>query len=182
MSSWPRSTALFVIATIIVVVLAFVYFKPQAPQVSGPRVAVGSAAPSFTMPALEGGTSSLRAYRGRIVFLNLWATWCPPCRAEMPDLERFYQHYKSHDVVVLGIDQGESRTTVGMFVHSLGVKYPILLDKNQQYAPVFGAIGLPTSAIISPSGVVVKAFDGALAYPQMVAAIKPVLLAAAGNH
>lgn len=114
--------------------------------------------------------------------MNLWATWCPPCRAEMPDLQRFYQHYKSRDVVVLGIDQGESAQTVRMFAASLGVRYPILLDARQQYGRAYAAVGLPTTVIVSPAGKVINAFDGALSYGQMVAAVNPALALAAENH
>lgn len=100
----------------------------------------------------------------------------------MPDLQRLYQHYKSRDVVVLGIDQGESAQAVRMFVRSLGVHYPILLDTQQQYGRVYEAVGLPTSVVISPQGTVIKAFDGALSYDRMVAAVKPVIALTAKNH
>ncbi len=100
----------------------------------------------------------------------------------MPDLQRFYQRYKSRNVVVLGIDQGEPAQTVRTFARSLGVHYPILLDTRQQYGRAYAALGLPTSVIISPAGKVVKAFDGELSYDQMVAAVKPVLAVASENH
>jgi thiol-disulfide isomerase/thioredoxin len=107
--------------------------------------------------------------------MNLWATWCPPCRAEMPDLQRLYQTYRSRDVVVLGVDQGESGTRAAAFAQSLGIHYPILIDEQQQYGRVYAALGMPTTIVVDQDGIVVRGFDGALSYDQMVEAISPLV-------
>lgn len=107
--------------------------------------------------------------------MNLWASWCPPCRAEMPDLQRLYADYAKKNVVVLGVDQGESPQRASAFAQSLGIHYPILVDEQQQYGRVYAALGLPTTIVVNPSGVVVRGFDGPLSYPQMVGAITPLL-------
>lgn len=107
--------------------------------------------------------------------MNLWATWCPPCRAEMPDLQRLYEAYKNRNVVVLGVDQGESASRVAAFAKSLDIHYPILLDQSQQYGRVYAALGLPTTVVVDPQGIVMRAFDGPLSYPQMVDAITPLI-------
>jgi thiol-disulfide isomerase/thioredoxin len=161
-------------AIIIAVVLA-VYFRGGPPQASGPAALQGQSAPSFAVPMLAGSTSGLGSYRGHVVVMNLWASWCPPCRAEMPDLQRLYQDYKSRNVVVLGVDQGESAQRVAAFAQSLGIHYPILLDQQQQYGRVYAALGLPTTIVVSADGIVVRGFDGPLSYPQMVAAVTPLL-------
>lgn len=161
-------------ALIVGVVLA-VYFRGGGSQASGPAALAGRQAPSFAVPALSGSTSGLDTYRGRVVVMNLWASWCPPCRAEMPDLQHLYQSYKSKNVVVLGVDQGESAQRVAAFAQSLGIHYPILLDEQQQYGRVYAALGLPTTIVVSPQGTVVRGFDGPLSYPQMVAAVTPLL-------
>lgn len=161
-------------ALIVGVVLA-VYFRGGGSQASGPAALAGQQAPSFAVPALGGATSGLDRYRGRVVVMNLWASWCPPCRAEMPDLQHLYQSYKSKNVVVLGVDQGESAQRVSAFAQSLGIHYPILLDEQQQYGRVYAALGLPTTIVVSPQGTVVRGFDGPLSYPQMVAAVTPLL-------
>lgn len=139
---------------------------------TGPAALAGQPAPSFTVPALEGGTSGIAAYRGRIVVMNLWASWCPPCRAEMPDLERLYAAYRAENVVVVGIDQGESPSKVSAFARALGITYPILLDQQQQYGRVYAALGLPTTILVDRNGVVVRGFDGPLSYEQMVSAVR----------
>jgi peroxiredoxin len=152
-----------------------VYFRGGGSQASGPGALQGQSAPSFAVPALNGTPSGLDAYRGHIVVMNLWASWCPPCRAEMPDLQRLYESYKSRNVVVLGVDQGESAERVGAFAQSLGIHYPLLVDQQQQYGRVYAALGLPTTILIDAQGVVVRGFDGPLAYSQMVAAVTPLL-------
>jgi peroxiredoxin len=93
----------------------------------------------------------------------------------MPDLQRLYASYKARNVVVLGVDQGESAQRVSAFAQSLGIHYPILLDQQQQYGRVYAALGLPTTIVVNAQGVVVHGFDGPLSYPQMVAALTPLL-------
>ncbi|MHB8177021.1 MAG: TlpA family protein disulfide reductase [Vulcanimicrobiaceae bacterium] len=142
---------------------------------AGPSGMVGRMAPSYALMTTHGARRSLRAYRGRVVVLNLWATWCPPCRAEMPDLERLWLVDRARGLVVLGVDQGEGTKRVAEFARSLDVTYPVLLDQRQRYGRAVGALGLPTTLIIDRSGRVVRAFDGALTYSQMRAAVDPVL-------
>ncbi len=165
----------WIAGALIIAVVAVVYFHGGVSQAAGPQALAGRTAPSFAVPDLSGTTSQLGVYRGRVVVMNLWASWCPPCRAEMPDLQRFYQSYKSRNVVVLGVDQGESAERTAAFAKSLGIHYPILLDQQQQYGRVYAALGLPTTIVIDPKGVVVRGFDGPLTYPQLVAAIAPLI-------
>ena len=119
-------------AAVIAAVVIAVYFRGGGSQVSGPAALQGQPAPSFAVPVLGGTRSALRAYRGHVVVMNLWASWCPPCRAEMPDLQRLYQTYRTRNLVVLGVDQGESAERVAAFAQSLDIHYPILLDQQQQ--------------------------------------------------
>ncbi len=166
----------WIAGAIIVGIVLWQVFRPQGgAQASGPAALQGQEAPSFSVPDLNGSSSALDAYRGRVVVMNLWASWCPPCRAEMPDLQRLYAAYKTRDVIVLGVDQGESAQRVNAFAQSLGIHYPILLDQQQQYGRVYAALGLPTTIVVNPQGVVVRGFDGPLSYAQMVAAVTPLL-------
>lgn len=172
-----RANWLYWIAgALIVAVVLWQMFRPQGGSSgTGPAALQGQVGPSFPVAALSGSTSGLDAYRGKIVVMNLWASWCPPCRAEMPDLQHLYQAYEARNVVVLGVDQGESAQTVAAFARSLGIHYPLLLDQQQQYGRVYAALGLPTTIVVNPQGVVVRGFDGPLSYPQMVAAVTPLL-------
>ncbi|MBV8748441.1 MAG: TlpA family protein disulfide reductase, partial [Candidatus Eremiobacteraeota bacterium] len=117
---------------------------------------------------------SLARHRGQVVLMNLWATWCPPCREEMPTLERFAREHAG-TVVVLGVDQGESADAAAAFARERGVTFPILVDEQQQYGRAYAALGLPTSVIVDRSGHVVKGVDGAMTLEQMRDAVAPLL-------
>lgn len=149
---------------------ALVHHHFARPQILKP----GDRLVPLAVTSLEGANATLLP-AGRPQLLNVFATWCPPCRAEMPDLQRLYQAYAPREVVVLGVDQGESAQRVAAFAQSLGIHYPILLDQQQQYGRVYAALGLPTTIVVNQQGVVVRGFDGPLSYPQMVAAITPLL-------
>ena len=181
--TWDRSTKAIVKwllaagGVLIVAVVLKQYFPAGNPQTTQIAIA-GKAAPSFDVPSIDGKRASLGAYRGRVVVMNLWATWCPPCRAEMPDLERLYETYRSRGLVVVGINQGESRQRAAAFAQSLRIRYPIWLDDQQQYGRTYIAMGLPTTVIINRSGgAVLPGFDGPLTYAQMKSAIAPLLRA-----
>lgn len=163
-------------AALIVAIVLKQYFPSGDPQTTQNAIA-GKVAPSFAVPSIDGKRQSLSVYRGHTVVMNLWATWCPPCRAEMPDLERLYETYRARGLVVIGINQGESRQRAAAFAQSLRIRYPIWLDDQQQYGRTYIAIGLPTTIIIDPSGVAVRGFDGPLTYGQMKAAIAPLVRA-----
>ncbi len=136
---------------------------------------VGHSVPSFTVPLLAGGSGSLYGYRDHAVLANLWATWCPPCRHEMPALERLYRTYRAQGFLVVGIDQGENDARVAAFVKKVGVTYPILMDHDQQYGQAFQALGLPTSVFIGRDGTVATTFDGELPFEVMEKNTKLVL-------
>ncbi|MGZ3495991.1 MAG: TlpA family protein disulfide reductase [Vulcanimicrobiaceae bacterium] len=161
-------------AVIIVAVLAVYFRSGGSAKSGGPEALAGQPAPSFTIADVSGKPQALQAYRGHVVVMNLWASWCPPCRAEMPDLQRLYEAYKTRNVVVLGVNQGESPERARTFAQSLGIHFPILIDQQQQYGRVYAALGLPTTIVIDPQGTVVRGFDGPLSYDQMVAAVKPL--------
>jgi thiol-disulfide isomerase/thioredoxin len=143
----------------------------------GPGSLAGAPAASYEVKRLDGRTDALGRYRGSVVVMNLWATWCPPCREEMPALQQFYAENKAKGVVVLGIDQGESAQAAGAFVRDHGVTFPILLDVDQQYGGTYAAIGLPTTVIVDRSGHVVRGIDGPLTLAAMREAVAPALRA-----
>jgi cytochrome c biogenesis protein CcmG/thiol:disulfide interchange protein DsbE len=169
---WMWLAVLFAVALVAVVVFAYL---PSGSGANGPAALVGKPGPSFAVVDMAGRPASLADYRGKIVVLNLWASWCPPCRAEMPDLERLYRDYAKRGVVVLGVDQGEAADRARTFATSLGITYPVLIDDAQQYGRVYAALGLPTTIVVDRTGVVAQAFDGALSYAQMRAAVEPLV-------
>jgi thiol-disulfide isomerase/thioredoxin len=143
----------------------------------GPGSLAGAPAVSYEVKRLDGRADALARYRGSVVVMNLWATWCPPCREEMPALQQFYAQNKAKGVVVLGVDQGESAQAAGVFAREVGVTFPILLDADQQYGRSYAAIGLPTTVIVDRSGHVVRGIDGQLTLAAMREAVAPALRA-----
>ncbi|HEX3369828.1 MAG TPA: TlpA disulfide reductase family protein [Candidatus Cybelea sp.] len=147
------------------------YFFSQPANVNGPSSAAGRPAPVFTLRDDLGRRVSLTQYRGSIVVMNLWASWCPPCRAEMPDLQKLADSYGPRGVEVVGINEGESPQRARAFAGSLGIRFPIWIDSAEQYGRTYTALGLPTTVIVDRRGVVVRGFDGALTLDQMRAAV-----------
>jgi peroxiredoxin len=141
----------------------------------GPASLTGAPAVSYTIPRVDGRMDSLAAHKGSIVLMNFWATWCPPCKEEMPALEQLYRRDGSRGLVILGIDQGESKATAGKFASEHGVTFPILVDADQQYASSYVSIGLPTTVLVGRDGHVVKGIDGAQTLAQFEALVEPLL-------
>jgi peroxiredoxin len=142
---------------------------------SAPSALAGETAPAYPLAGTSGGTVTLANYRGRVVVMNLWASWCPPCRAEMPDLERLYRLDANRGLVILGVNEGESKDRAATFARSLGITFPIALDEQQQYGRVYAALGLPTTVVVGRDGKIVRGFDGQLTYGQMTDAVGPLL-------
>lgn len=109
-------------------------------------------APDFALKDLNGDTHKLSDYRGQVVLLNFWATWCPPCRREMPSMERAWQQFKDQDMVILAVDVGEDLDTVYTFLADYPVSFPLLLDEEAEVVRKFPVRGLPTSYVIGPDG------------------------------
>lgn len=112
------------------------------------------AAPGFTLEDMDEDKFSLKDYRGKVVLLNFWATWCPPCRREMPSMERLHQNFKGKDFVVLAINQMEDGDHVFAFTGQLEVDptFTILFDKDSTVSRAYRVQGLPTSYLIDKQG------------------------------
>jgi thiol-disulfide isomerase/thioredoxin len=142
---------------------------------SGPATLAGAPAVSYPIKRLDGTTDAVDRYRGKVVVLNLWATWCAPCRDETPALERLYKEERSRGLVVLGVDQGESASKAAAFANEFGLHYPVLVDEEQLYGRAYSSIGLPTTVIIDRQGRIVRGIDGAMTLAQMREAVAPAL-------
>jgi thiol-disulfide isomerase/thioredoxin len=160
-----------VLGAVVVVAILAPFFVPVANRPTGPAGLTGEAVPLLTLRSLTGSPVSLAQYRGKVVLVNLWASWCPPCRAEMPELQRFFEAYGSRGVAVVGLNQGESAQRAAEFASSLRIRFPIWLDERQQYGREFLALGLPTTVVIGRDGIIVRGYDGALTLAQMRAAV-----------
>ena len=123
----------------------------------GGPVRVGAAAPTYAAEVLDGERTSLAQLRGRPVLLNVWATWCHPCREEIPALEQLHQTYGGRGLQVVGvsIDQGGNEQGIREFLQQLGASYTIWLDPEGEVETVFSTVGVPNTFLIDPRGKVV---------------------------
>ena len=129
---------------------------------------IGNIAPDFQLTTLDGEEVSLSDYRGKHVLINFWATWCPPCRAEMPDMEEFYLN---NDVIVLAVNLTDAEPSVQQvqdFVDEFYLSFPILLDETISVATTYEIHPIPTSFLVDSNGVIQNKAFGALTYDQMV--------------
>jgi peroxiredoxin len=135
----------------------------ERPQESPQVVRVGSIAPDFTLENMQGEKVSLAQLRGKVVIVNFWATWCPPCRAEMPSMEVLHQTFKDDDFVMLAINvEKNGRETVTGFLRESPYSFPILLDDRSKAQNLYGVFQYPVSFIVDRSGMVVKKVTGAV--------------------
>ncbi len=108
--------------------------------------------PDFSAVSPDGKKVSLKDFRGKIVFLNFWASWCEPCRDEMPAMERLYQEFKNKNFVVLAVSVKDRKQDAIDFAKELKLSYPVALDPEGQVGLLYGAWGLPTTYLIGPKG------------------------------
>ena len=126
------------------------------------RPAEPAAAPDFTITTLEGRPTHLREFRGKLVLLNFWATWCAPCLHEMPSMERLYQTFKQTDFVLLAVSMDRQGEEVAKpFVNNLQLTFPILLDRTLEVSRQYSVRGLPTTYLIDPDGLLIGVVIGA---------------------
>lgn len=140
---------------------------PSGANSVGPRV--GQLAPDFTLTDLNGNRTSLSDFRGKRVFINFWATWCPPCREEMPAIELFHQEYKDRDVVVIGVDLYESEEDVRQYVQDGGYSWIFVIDTTGEVTRDYRVTGIPTSFFLDRDGVIRAVTTGAMTKKDMEA-------------
>lgn len=115
----------------------------------------GNLAPDVELVALDGIVQRLSEFRGQVVFLNFWATWCPPCQKEMPSMEKMYRDYRDQGFVILAVSVGESKDTVRNFVDEYGLSFPVYLDRSKDVYGEFNRTnGIPQTYIIDRQGVI----------------------------
>jgi peroxiredoxin len=112
----------------------------------------GPLAPDFELTDIDDNMHRLSDYRGKVVIVNFWATWCPPCRFELPSMEKLWQAVQKEGVVMLAINIGEDADTIFTFTADYPVTFPLLLDRDSSVIQKYPVLGVPTSFIIDPRG------------------------------
>jgi len=136
--------------------------KQVTPSEAGTKAAVGEAAPDFVLASVDGKDVRLSDYRGRVVLLNFWATWCPPCRSEMPSIESLNRKMNGYDFVILAVSIDSFKTSqLKNIVSPNHYTFTILHDPEQKVADIYLISGIPTTYIIDKDGVIVDKSIGA---------------------
>lgn len=155
--------------SILVFLIGYAIYNTVIPSNAKVGVTEGNAAPDFELTTLDGEKMSLSDLKGKKVLVNFWATWCPPCRSEMPDMQQIYDEYDD-DVVIAAVNLTSSESsvdTVESFVNELSLTFPILLDEKGKVNNEYEVLSYPTSYFIDEEGIIKTKFVGALSYDQM---------------
>jgi len=121
----------------------------------------------FTLEDLKGNAVKLSSLKGKKIFLNFWATWCPPCKAEMPDIEKLYQETKDSGLVILAVNVGENKKTVQDFMDANNYSFTALLDVKGEVSRLYQVTGIPTSYFIDTEGFLGDGTTGAISLEAM---------------
>jgi len=132
-------------------------------------------APKLDLVDLNGEEVSLEDYLGKVILVNNWATWCPPCREEMPTLEAYYQTHKGQGFVLIGIEAGEPAEEVAEFIDQYKISFPIWLDPENRAISGFRNMALPSSYVINPEGSIVLGWTGAVTQESLEKYVTPLL-------
>jgi peroxiredoxin len=140
-----------------------------------PPVELNQPAPELSLFDLDGNQVSLSDYRGQVVLLNNWATWCPPCRLEMPEFQAYFETYKDQDFHILAVEAGQPEEDVRAFVEQEGLEFTILLDPGNLSMSAFQQSTLPNSFIIDRQGQLRLAWIGAINRSTLERYLTPLL-------
>lgn len=160
-------------ALLLILMLMLLRPEPAAPQITiqpspdGPAVIapeshmlgqqvpqIGEPAPDFSFTMPDGSEMKLSDYRGQKVIINFWASWCAPCKAEMPDIQRVYDAHREDGLVVLAVNREEDLATIQQFVAEVGISFPVVANMDGDISQQYGALGLPTTFFINTDGTV----------------------------
>ncbi|HZQ07578.1 MAG TPA: TlpA disulfide reductase family protein [Anaerolineae bacterium] len=156
---WSNTRSYLLIALFIAFGIAWTWFN-RLPKVNASDAARTVAphtnfmAPTFTLQSITSETLDLDALKGKVLLVNFWATWCPPCRAEMPAIDKAYRANKDAGFVVLAVDQQEDPRVVKAFGEKYNLTFPLLLDRDGSVNVLYGVSALPTSYFVDRRGVI----------------------------
>ena len=127
---------------------------------------INAKASDFTLKDLSGRSIALSSFKGKVVLLNFWATWCPPCRAEMPGLNKLYNELKNRGFVIVAVSTDRSISQVKDFLEKNKVDFPVLFDENRTAAKLYRVFSMPTTFLIDRNGTVIEKFYGEYSWTE----------------
>lgn len=165
-----RMSLVLVFGGIALVVLAVIVILT-----AGGSASAGTSQYDFTLQALGGGTLSLADYEGKIVLVNFWATWCPPCKAEMPELHQYYLEHADQGFVMIAVNVNETPSLAESFITQNGYTFPVAFDSGGTVAQQYGVSGMPTSVVFDGDGEVIFRQSGMISTQVLDAQVTPLL-------
>ncbi len=149
----------------------------EARQVGLQPVKTGTKLIDFELESLDGSMVKLSSYKGKVVFLNFWATWCPPCIEEMPSMQKLYDHFKDRGLEMIAVNLQEDKAAVKKFFDKHGLTFTAVLDKTGRVGSQYGARNIPTTYIIDRDGFVIAGTIGGKEWytPEMIGFFESLL-------
>ncbi len=166
---------LVILAGLIIYSLLFYPLEapPAVDKPTTPNSSQVDLAPDFSLTDLDGNTVSLSDFRGqKNVYLNFWASWCGPCKLEMPDIQEIHNEYEDKDLIVLTINVGEGQNTVERYIDNNGFSFPVLLDPDMEVSRLYKVNSIPVSVFIDKEGKIRNQRVGLLTKEQMLSYIE----------
>jgi peroxiredoxin len=152
LSMYNRKSLLgYLIIIVVATLISVTTYAPSTKQ-EFTRLKTNPSAPEFILQDIQGKQHALSDYRGKVIVVNFWASWCQPCRAEMPSMQRAAEWLAQHDISLIGIGVGETRKSVLQFLQDVPVHFPLLLDSDSEVMQAWSVQTLPTSLIINQEG------------------------------
>jgi peroxiredoxin len=169
------NTIMFITGGILVVIaVIFLLSGNSSTRASGPAQ-IGKSMEDFSLTDVHGKTVRLSDYAGKTVLINAWATWCPPCKAEMPDLNVYYQTHQDKGFVILAVNAGDPVSDAAAFANQKGLSFPVLVDPNTDFLTSLGINSFPTSILVGPDRVIRGIHVGMFTPESLEAEITPHL-------
>jgi len=165
----------------LLLIVTSIYFilrdLPSQTELSVVPVKVSFPTPELTLTDTQGVSRSLADYRGQVVLVNLWATWCPPCKEEMPTLQAFYNKHKEEGFVIIAINDGDPKADVLQFVEDYELTFPVWLDPTYiATEQAFNTLNLPTSFVIARNGTIQLTWVGGINFRMLEKHVTPLIM------
>jgi len=166
---------LFAAGGLVIVIAAILLLSDKTSTMAMGPARVGKPLGDFSLKDINGQTVHLSDYKGKAVLVNAWATWCPPCKAEMPDLNAYYQTHQADGFMLLAVNAGDPAGDAAAFASQKGLAFPVLLDPNTSLLNSLGIHSFPTSILVGTDGVVKAIHIGMFTPEALEAEITPHL-------
>lgn len=150
---------MWIVWLLALIVAIIIFYMISPPSVQHPSSTTNAEAPSFTLSDIDGHSVSLSNYRGKVIILDFWAPWCPPCRREIPDFISLQNQYASQGLQIIGIGLDQPNN-VASFVQEHGINYPVVVGSNAITNLYGGISGIPTTFVIDRRGNIINKFEG----------------------